>query len=72
MVLARLQGQGTKNILLIAHMDSVYLPGMLQDQPFRIDGNKAWGLGIGDDKQGVAVAARAGPEAALDRGQRRH
>lgn len=55
MVLARLQGQGTKNILLLAHMDTVYPPGMLKDQPFRLDGDRAWGLGIGDDKQGVAA-----------------
>ena len=54
-VLARLQGQGTKNILLLAHMDTVYPPGMLKDQPFRLDGDRAWGLGIGDAKQGVAA-----------------
>jgi len=52
---ARLQGQGTKKIMFIAHMDTVYLKGMLKDQPFRIDGDKAYGLGIGDDKQGVAT-----------------
>ena len=28
---------------------------MLKDQPFRIDGDKAYGLGIADDKQGVAL-----------------
>ncbi|MET1115808.1 MAG: M20/M25/M40 family metallo-hydrolase [Comamonas sp.] len=52
---ARLQGQGTKKIMFIAHMDTVYLKGMLKDQPFRVDGDKAYGLGIGDDKQGVAT-----------------
>jgi glutamate carboxypeptidase len=36
-------------------MDTVYLRGMLKDQPFRIDGDKAYGLGIADDKQGVAL-----------------
>jgi len=55
MVLARFVGTGTKKILLIAHMDTVYLRGMLAQQPFRIDGNRAYGLGIGDDKQGIAV-----------------
>jgi len=29
MVLARFSGTGTKKILLIAHMDAVYLRGML-------------------------------------------
>ncbi|SFH64207.1 M20/M25/M40 family metallo-hydrolase [Bradyrhizobium sp. Gha] len=49
------RGTGTKKIMLIAHMDTVYLKGMLKDQPFRIDGDKAYGLGIADDKQGVAL-----------------
>ncbi|WFU69608.1 M20/M25/M40 family metallo-hydrolase [Bradyrhizobium sp. CB2312] len=49
------KGTGTRKIMLIAHMDTVYLRGMLKDQPFRIDGDKAYGLGIADDKQGVAL-----------------
>ncbi|MGY0574593.1 M20/M25/M40 family metallo-hydrolase [Bradyrhizobium sp. RDM12] len=49
------KGTGAKKIMLIAHMDTVYLKGMLKDQPFRIDGDKAYGLGIADDKQGVAL-----------------
>lgn len=48
-------GTGTKKILLLAHMDTVYPRGMLAKQPFRIDGDKAWGLGIADDKHGIAV-----------------
>jgi glutamate carboxypeptidase len=55
MVHAQFKGSGTKKILLIAHMDTVYLRGMLADQPFRIDGNRAYGLGIADDKQGIAM-----------------
>lgn len=55
MVRATLKGTGTKRILLIAHMDTVYLKGMLAKQPFRVEGNKAYGLGIADDKQGVAM-----------------
>jgi glutamate carboxypeptidase len=55
MVHARFEGTGTKKILLIAHMDTVYLKGMLAQQPFRIDGDRAYGLGIADDKQGIAV-----------------
>ena len=55
MVRATFKGSGTKKILLIAHMDTVYLKGMLAKQPFRVDGNRAFGLGIGDDKAGIAV-----------------
>src|SRR5256885_16498114 len=52
---ARFEGKGTKKILLLAHMDTVYLRGMLAKEPFRIDGNRAYGLGISDDKNGVAL-----------------
>ncbi len=55
MVKATFKGTGTKKILLIAHMDTVYQVGMLNKQPFRVEGDKAYGLGIADDKQGVAV-----------------
>lgn len=55
MVRATWKGNGTKRILLLAHMDTVYLKGMLAKQPFRIDGNRAYGLGVSDDKQGVAM-----------------
>ena len=55
MVRATFTGTGKTRILLIAHMDTVYTRGMLAQQPFRIDGNRAYGLGIADDKQGVAV-----------------
>jgi len=55
MVQARFTGAGTAKIMLIAHMDTVYLRGMLAQQPFRIDGNRAYGLGIADDKHGVAL-----------------
>lgn len=54
-VRATLRGTGSKRILLIAHMDTVYPVGMLSKQPFRIDGDRAYGLGIADDKQGVAT-----------------
>lgn len=55
MVHAEFKGKGSSRIMMIAHMDTVYLPGMLKDQPFRVDGDKAYGLGIADDKQGVAL-----------------
>ena len=54
-VVARFRGTGTRRILLLAHMDTVYLQGMLAEQPFRLQGNRAYGLGIADDKHGVAL-----------------
>jgi glutamate carboxypeptidase len=55
MVHATFKGTGTKKVMLIAHMDTVYRRGMLSRQPFRIDADKAYGLAISDDKQGVAL-----------------
>jgi glutamate carboxypeptidase len=54
-IYGRLKGSGTQKVLLIAHMDTVYPKGMLAKQPFRIDGNRAYGLAISDDKAGVAL-----------------
>lgn len=55
MVKAVFKGRGTKKILLIAHMDTVYPAGMLAQQPFGVRDDRAYGLGIADDKQGLAV-----------------
>ena len=55
MVRAAFRGAGAKKILLIAHMDTVYLRGMLAKQPFRVDGDRAYGLGISDCRQGIAA-----------------
>ena len=55
MVKATFTGTGSKRIMLIAHIDTVYPKGMAAKQPFRMDGDKAYGLGISDDKQGVAM-----------------
>jgi glutamate carboxypeptidase len=54
-VRARFEGKGSKRVLLLAHMDTVYLRGMLAKQPFRVEGGRAYGLGITDDKQGIAL-----------------
>jgi len=44
MVRATFTGTGTKRILPLAHMDTVYPAGMLSKQPFRIDGDRAYAL----------------------------
>jgi len=55
-VVGRFRGRGTARILLLAHMDTVYERGMAARQPFRVEGDRAYGLGIADDKSGVALA----------------
>jgi glutamate carboxypeptidase len=59
MVKGSFTGGGTRNFLLIAHLDTVYAPGILAEQPYRRDGNKLFGPGIADDKGGVAVVLHA-------------
>lgn len=55
MVKAIFKGKGKSKVMLIGHMDTVYQKGMLENQPFRVEGDKAYGLGILDDKQGIAA-----------------
>jgi glutamate carboxypeptidase len=55
-VVARFRGTGTGRILLLSHMDTVYDRGSAAKQPFRVEGDRAYGLGIADDKSGVAMA----------------
>ncbi len=58
-VVARLAGAGRGNLLLIGHMDTVYQRGALARAPFRVDGTRAYGPGIADDKGGLAVILHA-------------
>src|SRR3954471_21093283 len=52
---ATFTGTGTKKILMLGHMDTVYPRGMLAQQPFKNEGEKVWGLGIADDRHGISV-----------------
>lgn len=54
-LVGRITGRGGKRILLMAHMDTVYVHGTLAKAPFRVDGPRAYGPGIADDKSGVAT-----------------
>lgn len=58
-VRATFRGRGTKKMLLIAHSDTVYAKGQGEKQPFRVEGDKAYGLGIADDKQGIGLILHA-------------
>jgi glutamate carboxypeptidase len=59
MVRGSFTGTGTKKLMLIAHMDTVYPAGTLASQPYRQDGNKLYGPGIADDKGGIAIILHA-------------
>ena len=55
LVKGTLAGGGSRRLMLIAHMDTVYPTGTLATQPLHQDGNKLYGPGIADDKGGIAV-----------------
>jgi glutamate carboxypeptidase len=55
MVIGTFEGTGKRKLMLIAHMDTVYLPGILKTEPYRVDGDLIYGPGIADDKSGIAV-----------------
>ena len=54
-VVGKIQGTGSKRIMLQAHMDTVYQKGILATQGYKVDGNRIFGPGIADDKGGIAV-----------------
>jgi len=58
-VIGRWQGSGSKKLMLIAHLDTVYQAGILASQPYKVDGNRIYGPGIADDKGGIAVILHA-------------
>jgi glutamate carboxypeptidase len=59
MVIGRLQGTGTKNIMLMIHYDTVFGVGDAAKRPFKIVGNKAFGPGVADAKSGALLITYA-------------
>jgi len=53
------RGKGRLQVMLIAHMDTVYADGILASQPYKQEGNRLYGPGIADDKGGMAVILHA-------------
>jgi glutamate carboxypeptidase len=54
-IVASLSGSGQGKILLMAHMDTVFKKGDAAARPFRIEGGRAYGPGVADDKAGIVV-----------------
>src|SRR5690242_106233 len=58
-VIGTFEGTGSRKVMLMAHMDTVYERGILATQPWRVDGERIYGPGIADDKGGIAVVLHA-------------
>lgn len=54
-IVGRIEGGGGRRLMLMAHMDTVYERGTLARAPFRVEGSRAYGPGIADDKGGIAM-----------------
>lgn len=52
-IVATLAGTGKGRVLLIGHLDTVFDPGTVARRPFRIEGSRALGPGVSDEKGGV-------------------
>jgi glutamate carboxypeptidase len=55
-LVATLHGKGKATILLMTHMDTVFADGTAAARPFRIQGDRAYGPGVMDDKGGIVIA----------------
>ncbi len=58
-LVAVFHGTGKAKVLIIAHIDTVFGPGIVAKRPFRIEGERAYGPGVGDEKAGVVNAITA-------------
>ena len=58
-LVAVFHGTGKAKVLIIAHIDTVYGPGTVAQRPFRIEGDRISGPGVGDEKGGVVNAVTA-------------
>ena len=58
-LVAVFEGKGTAKILMIAHLDTVFPRGSTAARPFKVEGGRALGPGVGDEKGGVVVGMTA-------------
>src|SRR5262249_7125208 len=56
---ATLGGRGTRDIVLLAHLDTVFPSGIAAERPFRLEGRRALGPGVCDMKGGILTAIYA-------------
>ena len=54
-LVARHQGSGDADLMLMIHYDTVFSSGTVAKRPFSSDDSRAYGPGVGDAKGGIAV-----------------
>ncbi|MBV8800762.1 MAG: M20/M25/M40 family metallo-hydrolase [Alphaproteobacteria bacterium] len=52
-IVATVNGSGKGRILMIGHIDTVFGPGTVDTRPFTVEGDRAQGPGVADEKGGV-------------------
>ena len=55
-LLAKKQGTGNKEVMIIGHMDTLFPIGTVAERPFTIKDGKAYGPGVLDMKGGITIA----------------
>ncbi len=58
-VVATLRGRGDKKFVMVGHLDTVYPNGTAAARPFHIKGDRAYGPGTSDMKNGILAALYA-------------
>lgn len=58
-IVGRLRGTGDKKIVMVGHTDTVYPDGTASERPFHIDGDRAYGPGTSDMKNGILAGLYA-------------
>jgi glutamate carboxypeptidase len=54
-ILATFNGKGSRKLLVIAHLDTVFADGTAAKRPFKIVGQRAYGPGVADNKGGIVA-----------------
>src|SRR5947209_2097815 len=56
-LLGVIEGNGSGNVLLLGHIDTVYPAGTAAARPVRVEGNTVYGPGVCDMKGGILLAS---------------
>ncbi|MBE9173324.1 M20/M25/M40 family metallo-hydrolase [Cyanobium sp. LEGE 06143] len=58
-VVGRIRGRGSRQIMLMVHYDTIFPDGEADRRPFRVEAGRAFGPGVADAKGGVVMILQA-------------